>query len=205
MADGSADTLHALRAHYLDQPNEISIEMWARCNATCTFCPYPTLERKGAKLSDETLDSLVKQMAAWTLPFTIAPFKLSEPFLDARLIPFCEKINREIPHARLRIFSNGSPLTPEKIAGVAKLKNVVHLWISLNETDPEKYEALMGLKFEQTAKKIDYLHSIDFPHEVMLSTVGYPNEDFRRYCFDPSVYGHHQLRAALYGGGDDAR
>jgi hypothetical protein len=43
----------------------------------------------------------------------------------------------------------------------------------------------MGLKFERTAKNLDYLHSVeDFPHQVMLSTVGWPNEPFRRYCYE---------------------
>lgn len=177
-------TLGLLRQHYLEQPNEVSLETLALCNAACTFCPYPTLERKGTKMPDELIDRLVGEMATWRVPFTFAPFKVNEPFLDSRTIPLLERVNREVPRAHLRIFTNGSPLTPDKIEAVAKLKNVRHLWISLNETDPEKYEALMGLKFERTAKRLDYLHGLDFPHPVMLSTVGYPNEDFRRYCFD---------------------
>ena len=75
-------------------------------------------------------------------------------------------------------------MTQEKIDGIAKLKNVTHLWISLNEYRADEYEKLMGLNFERTAKRLDNLHAQDFPHPVMLSTVGYPNEDFRRYCYD---------------------
>lgn len=175
--------LEHLREHYLDQPNEISLETLALCNARCTFCPYPTMERQGDKMADSLIDRLIGEMAAFTKPFLFAPFKVNEPFLDSRLIPLCEKVNRDVPNAKLRIFSNGSALTPEKVKGVAGLENVLHLWISLNEIDPEKYHALMGLKFEQTAKRLDYLHEQDFPHPVMLSTVGYPNEEFRYYCW----------------------
>lgn len=177
-------TLGWLRQHYLDQPNEVSLETLALCNAACTFCPYPTLERKGVRMSDELIDRLVKEMATWQRPFTFAPFKVNEPLLDSRTIPLLERMNREVPLAHLRIFTNGSPLTPEKVEAIGKLKRVRHLWVSLNETDPQKYEALMGLKFERTAKRLDYLHERDFPHPVMLSTVGYPNEDFRRYCYE---------------------
>ena len=177
-------TLKLLRDHYLEQPNEVSLETLALCNAACTFCPYPTLERKGTRMSDELIDRLVREMAEWKVPFTFAPFKVNEPLLDSRTIPLCERMNREVPRAKLRIFTNGSPLTQEKIDGIAKLKNVVHLWISLNDHRPDEYEKLMGLKFDRTAKRLDNLHAQDFPHPVMLSTVGFPNEDFRRYCFD---------------------
>lgn len=176
--------LEHLHRYYLTQPNEISLETQALCNAACGFCPYPTLERKGVKMSDALIDKLIREMATLPLGFTLAPFKVNEPLLDPRLIPICERVNREVPHAWLRIFTNGQPLTPEKVVGIAKLKNVKHLWVSLNEVDSEKYRALMGLKFEITAKRLDYLHSVEFPHPVMLSTVGYPNEDFRRYCFE---------------------
>lgn len=173
-----------LREHYLDQPNEIALETLALCNAACSFCPYPVVERKGVKMPDEMIDRLVKEMATFEKPFLFSPFKLNEPLLDKRLIPLCERMNRDVPLARLRIFTNGSALTPDKIEGVAGLKNVVHLWISLNSIDPVKYEELMQLKFAQTTKRLDYLHSIEFPHPVMLSTVGYPDETFRRYCFE---------------------
>jgi radical SAM protein with 4Fe4S-binding SPASM domain len=179
----AAGTLQFLREHYLEQPNEVSLETLALCNAACTFCPYPTLERKGAKMSDELIDRLVREMATWRVPFTFAPFKVNEPLLDSRTIPLLERMNRDVPLARLRIFTNGSPLTQEKIDGIAKLKNVVHLWVSLNEHRADEYGKLMGLNFERTAKRLDNLHAQDFPHPVMLSTVGFPNEDFRRYCY----------------------
>lgn len=177
-------TLSFLRQHYVEQPNEVSLETLALCNAACTFCPYPTLERKGVKMSDELIDRLVKEMATWKIPFTFACFKVNEPLLDSRTIPLLERMNRDVPLARLRIFTNGSPLTPDKVEAIRKLKNVVHLWVSLNDHRPDEYEKLMGLNFKRTAKRLDYLHEQDFPHPVMLSTVGFPNEDFRRYCFD---------------------
>jgi hypothetical protein len=173
-----------LRRFYLDQPLEVSLETQALCNAACTFCPYPTLDRKGVRMSDELIDRLVGEMASWKARFCFSPFKVNEPLLDKRTIPLCERMNREVPHAGIRIFTNGAALTPDKVEGIAKLENVVHLWISLNSHDPEEYERLMSMPFERTAKRLDYLHSVDFPHKVVLSTVGFPNEPFRRYCYD---------------------
>jgi len=177
-----AENFRILREHYLDQPNEISLETLALCNAACTFCPYPTIERKGTKMPDELLDRLLTEMEGFPNPFIIAPFKLNEPLLDSRLIPMCERINDRIPQAYLRIFTNGSPLTVEKARQIALLRNVRHLWVSLNAIDASDYEAVMGLKFAQTSKRLDDLHRMDFPHPVVLSKVGGPDERFRMYC-----------------------
>lgn len=175
--------MNLLRQFYLDQPNEISLETLAKCNAACTFCPYPTMERQGDRMSDDLIDRLVGEMAAFRLPFLFSPFKVNEPLLDVRTIPLLERMNREVSRARLRIFTNGHPLTPEKIAAIGKLRNVEHLWISLNEYRSEEYQKLMGLPFERVVKRLDDLHASDFPHPVMLSCVGYPNEDFRYWCW----------------------
>ncbi len=177
-------SLNALREHYLDQPHEVSLETLALCNAACTFCPYPTLERKGTKMADDLIDRVVAEMATFEQPFYFSPFKVNEPLLDKRTIPLCEKVEREVPNAVIRIFTNGAALTPDKIEAIAKLKKVTHLWISLNSHIPEEYERLMAMPFERTAKRLDYLHAQDFPHPVVLSAVGFPNEPFRRYCFE---------------------
>lgn len=173
-----------MRREFLEYPIEVSVETLALCNARCTFCPYPTIDRKGEKMPDELLNKLVDEMVSWDRDVYFSPFKLSEPLLDKRMLPLCESINERSDKMVLRIFSNGSALTPQNVAGLTKLKRVAQLWVSLNSHIPEDYERLMGLKFERTAKNLDYLHEQDFPHAVMLSTVGYPNEPFRRYCFD---------------------
>lgn len=164
-----------LRQHYLDWPHEVSIETFSKCNASCSFCPYTTLERIGAKMPDEMIDRIIEELKDHPLPFIISPFKVNEPFLDKRLIPICRKINEELPNARLRLFSNGSALTQKHIEEVARLERVAHLWVSLNEHEPEAYRELMGLDFERTASNLDMLHAAVaagvFPHEVVLSKV----------------------------------
>ena len=164
-----------LRQFYLDWPHEISIETFAKCNAACTFCPYTTLERQGERLADEVLDRIVEELKDHPWPFMIAPFKVNEPFLDKRLIPFCRKINAELPKAHLRLFSNGSALTQKHIEEVATLQRVVHLWISLNDHRPDEYHKLMSLDFGRTAANLDKLHAYveceQFPHPVMVSKV----------------------------------
>lgn len=166
--------------HYLDQPNEVSIETQSLCNARCTFCPYPTLERIGNRMSDELLSKLMDEFATFQTPFYFSPFKVNEPLLDKRLIPLCEKFNEVAPKSAIRLFTNGSALTDKHISEIAGLKRIAHLWISLNEHEESAYERVMGLDFAITTKRLDSLHrevvAVRFRHPVVVSRVGLDDE-----------------------------
>jgi MoaA/NifB/PqqE/SkfB family radical SAM enzyme len=183
--------LDFLRANYLDQPYEVSIETLALCNAACTFCPYPTLDRKGTQLPDMEIDRLLFQMQKWPKPFTISPFKVNEPLLDNRMMHICRAINVYVPQAKLRLFTNGSPLTIEKMHAIDALDNVAHLWVSLNSHDSAEYKRLMSLDFERTTGRLDQLHTLVqtgyFRHQVVISKVSssqnhLDGDSFLRYC-----------------------
>lgn len=160
---------------YYRQPREVSIETLALCNARCTFCPYPTLERIGTRLETPFIYGLLNQMRDWSKPFFIAPFKVNEPLLDERLKDICEYVDREIPMAQLRLFTNGSPLTTRHIEWIANLRRVAHLWVSLNESNDEDYFRVMGLRFSATVSRLEILHekicSRRFRHSVIVSRV----------------------------------
>jgi len=166
---------------YSDQPEEVSLETISLCNAACQFCPYPTLERKGEKMSGWLLDKLIDEMSEFKVPFRFCPFKVNEPLLDPRFIDICRMV--EVTSlATLCIFTNGSALTQRHIDDISELSRVRNIWISLNSHIPEEYEALMSLPFERTVRRLDNLHNQDFPHPVVLSAVGRPNVAFVEYC-----------------------
>jgi len=180
----SAETLDHLRGlhrDYLEQPFEVSLETLALCNAACTFCPYPTLERKGQKMPTGLIYRLIDEMAAFPKPFFFSPFKVNEPLLDKRLFDICRTAT-ERTKAMIRLFTNGSPLTDRNVDKIAELDGVAHLWVSLNSVDDDEHMALMGLPFEKIAQNLDRLHKREFPHQVVVSTVGIPNQPFLDYC-----------------------
>lgn len=164
-----------LRNLYWDQPREISIETFAQCNARCTFCPYGSLGREGTQLPDDVLDSLIEQMKSWRQPFFVSPFKVNDPLLDPRMEEICRRIDREVPQARIRFFTNGSMLTPYHIGWLNQLRHLEELWISLNSTDPQEYHELMGLKWATTQRRMFNLYDCvrfgTFNHPVVVSRV----------------------------------
>lgn len=164
------------KSAYMEYPAEVHIESRAICNAKCSFCPYPTMERRGDKMPDALIDKIIDDLRAIpaTLPFTICPFKVNDPFLDRRIFAILDKINKRLPNASLRLFTNGSPLTENVVAQIAAVSNVTHLWISLNESEEHAYETTMQLPFNRTIEKLDRLHKrveAGFPHAVVVSRV----------------------------------
>jgi len=175
------------RSSYMDYPLEVAIETQAVCNAKCSFCPYPTMDRKGDKMSDALIEKILidLQEIPPNLFFTISPFKVSDPFLDKRIFQICEKINKNLPNAKLRLFTNGSPLTERMIEKISLIKNVTHLWVSLNESNSLDYEKVMGLPFFKTIEKLDELHehaSKGFSHEVTISRVSDGSQKDQDFC-----------------------
>ena len=170
-----------LREHYLDQPKEVSLETFSKCNAACTFCPYPTLERIGTKLDDALMWRLVDEMSEWEKPFDFCPFKVNEPLLDKRLMPLLERIETDTK-GHIRLFTNGQALTWKWLESLNQLDRLSVLWVSLNSHVKEVYEPLMSLSWDRVTKNLDALHESDFRHHVVLSKVGGPDIAFQAYC-----------------------
>lgn len=177
-----------LRQRYASQPMEVSIETLALCNAACTFCPYPTLERQGTRLSTDLIIHMIGQMKHWSEPFYVSPFKVNEPLLDTRLADICYAIEQELAQAKIRLFTNGQPLNERALEWIGALKSLDGLWVSLNSCDAQEYGELMKLSYDITARRLDRLHrgivEGTFPHTVTVSRVvsdnAQSNLDFMR-------------------------
>lgn len=165
------------QSSFLDYPHEVTIETQTVCNASCSFCPYPSLERKGTKMPDALVQKIIADLGAIPsdLPFIVSPFKVNDPLLDVRIFDIMGEINARLPNASLRVFTNGSPLTAKIIAKMADVKRVEHLWVSLNHHEKAAYEKLMGLPYERTIERLDLLHKEKaegrFSHKVFVSRV----------------------------------
>lgn len=177
------------KSPYMDYPLFVSLETQTLCNAKCTFCPYPALDRLGTKMPDALIDKILDDLKdiPSNVPFRLAPFKVSDPFTEPRLFPIILKINRELPNAVIDIYTNGAALTPAKLQQLIQTKNLEYLNISLNDHRSDVYESIMGLKFERTLARLDMLHQVasesQLPFTVVVSRVcDYKtDEDFRSW------------------------
>lgn len=150
-----------LRKQYLDYPMLIGMETLARCNAKCHFCPYPTMDRKGERMSDELIAKVLNDLTdiPTTTPFRINFTRVNEPFLDKRIVDVMREANRLLPHAKLAIYTNGSTFTPKLLDNLARVEHMEIFNISLNSHNPERYREIMQIPFERTVANIDMLHA----------------------------------------------
>ena len=166
------------KSPYLDFPAHVHLETNALCNAACNFCPYPTLERKGTKMPDALITKIIEDLRDIppTLPFQLSPFKVNEPFLDTRLFDVLAQINERLPNASLTLTTNASALTEKQVARLSGVRNLVYLWISMNDHRPAEYEATMKLPYRRTLERMRMIHAArasgSLALRIVLSRVG---------------------------------
>ena len=173
------DYVRELRAGpHVDFPQTVSIETLSLCNAACSFCPYPGLERKGQKMPDHLIEKILRELEeiedrpAFEVTFT----RVNEPFLDNRIFDLAKEIERRLPEAVQFFHSNGTPLTEKNLLRLAELQRIAYLSVSVNDYRPRQYETLMALPFERILARLDLIHrmklsgSLNFP--IFVSRVG---------------------------------
>lgn len=160
LADYQDRFLRVKQSPYLNYPAHVHLETMALCNASCNFCPYPTLERQGTKMSDELIDKIISDLEEIPkdISFQLSPFKVNEPFLDKRLFAILGQINSRLPHANLAITSNASVINQKILDQLVQVKNVSYLWISFNDHREKEYEKVMALNYQNTIKRLKLIH-----------------------------------------------
>ena len=162
--DSLAKYQHAVealrRSPYMNYPAHVHMETYAKCNAACTFCPYPVLDRKGEKMSDQLIEKIIGDLVEIpaSLSFNLSPFKVNEPFLDVRLFDILALINERLPNANITLTSNASPITELNLGALGKVKNLEYLWISFNYHRPFEYERTMALSYARTIERLNMIH-----------------------------------------------
>lgn len=162
---------------YMDYPSYIHLETLAVCNAACNFCPYPTLERQGTRMPEGLIAKVLRDLqdVPQDLPFTIAPFKVSDPFIEKRLFDIIEAVRRQLPSANIALITNAAAMTDrhlDRLSGIDIIRNIT---VSLNDHRPEEYTRLMGIPYARTIARMRALHQRyragDFRFEVSVSRV----------------------------------
>lgn len=145
---------------YLEWPAIVHMETIAICNAACDFCPYPTLERKGERMPDAMIEKIIRDLGDIppNVTFQLAPYKVSDPFLEPRLFDILQLVNARLPNAMISIITNGAALTERNVSALCAVRNLLYLSISVNYDNAEEYEAVMKMPFERTVKRLDLLH-----------------------------------------------
>ena len=149
--------LELRRSPYLDYPSHMHIETIALCNAKCTFCVYPQLERIGTKMEDSLFRKIIEDLTEIprNLNYAVVPYKINDPFLDKDIFNKLRIINEKLPNASIILTTNGISLRKEHIDELNEIENFDFFWISLNAHDRESYKRRMGVNaFDKVVENI---------------------------------------------------
>ena len=173
---------------YMEYPAHVHMETLSQCNAACNFCPYPTLERKGVKMEDTLVEKIIRDLqdVPRHVNFQLSPFKVNEPFLDKRLFDILDSINTRLPSAGITLTSNATPITVPMLEKLAKVRNLLYLWVSFNDHRKDEYERVMKLPYRRTIERLDMLQKFKaegkLPLRIVLSRVGTGTKEDMEFC-----------------------
>lgn len=191
VADTNKQLFPSIDPLAIDFPYMVTIETFSKCNARCTFCPYPMLEaesdRSNLRMPEERFLKIIDDLKdiPSSLPLTINLSRVNEPLLDSRIYDFIEVIERELPGRAVILPSNGSTLTESNVERLASLKPFHKLYVSMNSDDRDTYERTMGIPYDRTVENLDRLHEMKADGKVgfsvSLTAVMGLGEEFDRY------------------------
>ena len=149
----------ARRIDYVQQSGcyAVMIETSSVCNASCVFCPNKKMERKQGVMSDEVFDVVVERLRRERIaPPLIDLFDVGEPLLDKSLFSRVRILKAAFPAAGVRTTTNFS-LADERVVGEVLSSGLDSIHISLNASNRESYERIMGLHWDRTLRNVDDL------------------------------------------------
>jgi MoaA/NifB/PqqE/SkfB family radical SAM enzyme len=129
-------------------PTLVQIETTTNCNSHCEFCPH---SGPGMFMEDTLISKIIDEIALWDREIDICPFLNGEPFIDPRMPAILTNIQTKIPKASIIIFTNGSLL---KNAINTLSVPIKKMYISLHESDADRYHKRIGLNFNKTIENI---------------------------------------------------
>lgn len=107
-------------------------------------------------MSDELFEKVLEDLRAipTSLPLTIVPNGVNEPFMDRKMFPRLRRINEVLPAAKLLIFTNLNVVRSGFFDELSKIRNISRINVSFNAANEEEYKSAMGISFERTVNAL---------------------------------------------------
>jgi MoaA/NifB/PqqE/SkfB family radical SAM enzyme len=139
-------------------PAVVRIETTNACNARCVICPHRQMSRQVRQMDEPLYTRIIDQCAANRCK-EIHLHNFGEPLLDKRLEDRVRYAKRK-GIAKVKIFSNGSLLSPERARGLVEA-GLDEIKISFDGATREEFEGIrQPLQFESVVANVRALVAI---------------------------------------------
>lgn len=138
------------------KPMVIDLEITNACPASCMMCPRDKFPKTGL-MSDETFNSLIKNISRYPGNVMIGFCGIGEPLLHPKIFDYVSQL-RTIPNiVKIGIVTAGEKLTPDVFNRLKSL-GLDEIGISIQSLEPDLYQRLMkGLDLNKVLQNIDYI------------------------------------------------
>jgi sulfatase maturation enzyme AslB (radical SAM superfamily) len=170
---------------YPDFPSQVYVELTNACNARCTICATPDMERKRTVMPMELFSRIIDECGRKGAA-RILPFLHGESLLVPNIHHYFRYIRRAAPQAHVNLTTNGSRLDADLAEIILREDLLDSLIVSIDGPDQETFERIrLGLRYEEVRQNV--LHFIERRRElgkarptVSVAMVTVPeNRDFR--------------------------
>lgn len=123
----------------------VIIELTNHCNFSCPFCPSDAITRPKGFMDPAMMADILAQIARDRLAPVVQFGLMGEPFLHKALFAMAAEAKQQ--GLRLRVFTNGSRLTPDNVDAVAT-SGIDELYVSYRGVDAAAFAAISKTDFE---------------------------------------------------------
>jgi radical SAM protein with 4Fe4S-binding SPASM domain len=137
-------------------PRNLHIEGTNVCNAKCTFCAYPQMERAKETMPMETFQRIVDEYVEMGgKGVSLTPI-VGDPFVDRHIFERLDYLNQKPEIRGFYFYTNGILMKPAIIDRLLTYSEKLHVFVSFGGFDRETYKAIMGVDyFDLVSKNIE--------------------------------------------------
>ena len=140
-----------------DFPDHVYVELTNACNARCTTCATPQMQRPRQVMPWDLFTRIIDQCAKHKAK-KILPFLHGESFLVPEILNYFSYIRRNAPSSHLNVTTNGSRLTRDITEKILEENLLDSLIVSIDGGDKQTFEKIrLGLDYDQVRSNVLYL------------------------------------------------
>lgn len=139
-----------------DFPDQVYIELTNACNARCTTCATPQMQRPRRIMSFDLFRKIVDECAEHRAK-KILPFLHGESFLVPEILDYFAYIRDKAPSSHLNVTTNGSRLSREITEKILRDDLLDSMIVSIDGGNKETFEKIrLGLDYDQVRDNVLY-------------------------------------------------
>lgn len=188
-------------------PRGLHIEGTNICNAKCTFCAYPQMERPKQTMPMDQFRRVIDEYVAMGGKYVSLTPIVGDPFVDPHLFERLDYLYQCPEIEGFYFYTNAILMKPEVSEKLLAYADKLMVYVSFGGFDRETYKAIMGVdQFDRVRRHIESFIQLKIqtnsPIKFVLSvrcSLGQCTGDFWRYIRSNEVKGVLALQIPDYG------